>query len=166
MDQWMIAAKDAKEPLYLSRFVEPMYFLTKPIGWLPNPGQKYEAVNVPMGFVTDLASIPRPFWSFLRPDGNYVYGAIVHDYLYWTQTRPRAEADEILKFSMQDFKVNSWIIDLVYNTVRLEIAGGASWEKNRKLKAQGERRFLREFPKTPIVFWSDWKKQADHFGPE
>jgi len=164
MDKWMIPARESDRPLYLGRFVEPMYFLKEPIGWRPNPEQRYNPVDVPEGFVTDLASIPRPFWSFLRPDGNYVYGAIVHDYLYWTQTRPRAEADEILKFSMQDFSVNRLVVDLVYNAVR--IGGGAAWEMNRKLKTKGERRFLKEPPSRPTVFWSDWKKQGDHFRPE
>jgi hypothetical protein len=39
----------------------------------------------PAGFVTDLASIPRPIWSFFPPDGPWVKGAIVHDFLYYTQ---------------------------------------------------------------------------------
>ena len=49
---------------------------------------------MPTGFVTDFASIPPIFYSVLRPDGEYAYAAVIHDYLYWTQTRPREDADE------------------------------------------------------------------------
>jgi hypothetical protein len=164
MNKWMVPARDANEPLYLGRFVEPIYFLVKPIGWLPNPGQTYEPVNVPIGFVSDLASIPRPFWSLLRPDGNYAYGAIIHDYLYWFQTRPRAEADEIFKFVMQDFKVDDLTVNVIYDAVR--VAGSAAWDENNRLRSHGERRVLKEFPTSPVVFWRDWKAQAYHFVSE
>src|SRR5262245_60709692 len=90
MDTWMSEQKRTVGTLHLSRFVEPIYFLLKPTLWLPDPGQeRLQPVNVPAGFVTDFASIPRAFWSLLRPDGRYTHPAIVHDYLYWTQTAPR-----------------------------------------------------------------------------
>src|SRR5215217_6020711 len=98
IDAWMISwMNQSRQPsgvLHLSRFADPMYFLLKPITWKPNPGQEaYQAVTVPEGFVTDFASIPRVFWSALRPDGLYTYPAIVHDYLYWEQTVTREVAD-------------------------------------------------------------------------
>jgi hypothetical protein len=37
------------------------------------------------GFVTDFASIPRPFWSLLPTWGQYGPASIVHDFLYWDQ---------------------------------------------------------------------------------
>lgn len=39
-------------------------------------------ITVPAGFVTDFASIPRPFWFFINPVGRIKPAAIVHDYLY------------------------------------------------------------------------------------
>jgi hypothetical protein len=64
--QWKSEAKDVEGALYLGRFADPIYFITKPISWKPNPGQeRYNAVTVPVGFVTDFASIPRAFWSLL-----------------------------------------------------------------------------------------------------
>ena len=61
-----------------------IWYLKKPISWRPGDGQsRYPPVVVPTGFVTDLASIPRVFWSVLRPDGEYAYAAVIHDYLYW-----------------------------------------------------------------------------------
>lgn len=71
MNDWMSVSKAAGGMLRISRFREPIYFLTAPISWTPNPGQDaYGAVAVPTGFVTDFASIPRIFWSALRPDGE------------------------------------------------------------------------------------------------
>jgi hypothetical protein len=92
-------------PLVLSRFADPVYFLTKPISWAPKVDQakNYEPVEVPAGFVITFSNIPRVFWSVLRPDSDFAYPSIIHEYLYWTQTRPRAVADEILKLVMEDF---------------------------------------------------------------
>src|SRR5262245_48000276 len=102
METWMREARvrDVKGALHLTRFADPIYVLTEPIRWSPNPGQQFQAVDVPKYFVTDLASIPRLFYTLLRPDGVYTFPAIVHDYLYWTQIRPRQEADEIFKLAM------------------------------------------------------------------
>jgi hypothetical protein len=42
-----------------------------------------DVYSVPQGFVTDLASIPRPLWGVIAPnEAHFVYPAILHDYLY------------------------------------------------------------------------------------
>src|SRR5215470_13602625 len=50
--------------LLLGRFRDPWYYLIEPIYWIPNLDQRghFQAVEVPKGFVTDLASIP---WQLL-----------------------------------------------------------------------------------------------------
>ena len=111
--------------------------------------------------MTDLASVPKPFWRLLRPDGEYTYAAIVHDFLYWTQTRSRNVADEIFKFGLQDFRMDTRITTILYSAAR--VAGGGAWRKNAELKARGEKRFLRQFPEDPRVRWEDWKKQPGVF---
>lgn len=164
-EQWMKEWMDVKLPvgtLHLSRFRDPIYFLIKQVSWRPNPGQEaHPRVDVPVGFVTDFASIPRIFWSLLRPDGEYTYAAIVHDYLYWTQTRPRDVADLIFKFGMEDFRVSSNTVSLVYDAVRL--GGGSAWDNNTRLRTQGEKRILKRFPDDPRVSWDDWKRVPDVF---
>jgi hypothetical protein len=40
-----------------------------------------EAITVPCGFKTDLASIPRIFWSLLPPDGDYSQACVLHDWM-------------------------------------------------------------------------------------
>ena len=42
-------------------------------------------VEIPNGFITDFASVPRLFWNIFPPIGNYRNAAIVHDYLYRTR---------------------------------------------------------------------------------
>jgi hypothetical protein len=164
MNEWMAAGKTASGTLHLSRFVEPIYFLTRSISWRPGAGQdsQLEPVEVPKGFVTDFASIPRVFWSLLRPDGEYTYAAIIHDYLYWEQKRSRAVADQIFKFAMHDFDVSSQVIGIIYAAVR--VAGGHSWNEVMDMKARGERRILKRFPEDPRTRWEEWKKRADVFG--
>jgi hypothetical protein len=164
MNAWMNDAqlKGEHGTLYLSRFVEPMYFLLKPIEWYPAEDQRnYSSVSVPTGFVTDLASIPRVFWSLLRPDGEYTYPTIVHDYLYWTQTTDRKTADDISRFGMEDFHIDLLTVQAIYRAVR---AGGEpSWKDNQKLRKTGERRVLERFPEDPRTRWADWKRQPGVF---
>lgn len=131
------------------------------ITWQPNEGQNLQRVVVPHGFVTDLTSIPRVFWQVLRPEGRYAYAAVVHDYLYWTQTRPREEADQIFKFAMEDSKVDSKTVEVIYQAVRS--FGQGSWDDNARLRKAGECRFLKRVPQDFTTSWSDWKKQPDVF---
>jgi hypothetical protein len=162
MKAWMPADRQATGVLHLSRFADPMYFLLKPINWNPNPGQEaYRAVTVPEGFVTDFASIPRIFWSALRPDGLYTYPAIVHDYLYWEQNVSRDAADAILKYGMEDFRINTATVAAVYNAVRT--FGNSAWQNNARLKAAGERRLLSRQPTDPTIRWEQWKRDANNF---
>lgn len=161
MDEWMSMPKAPGQALHVGRFVEPIYFLLEPIGWTPNPGQTGSPVEVPRGFVTDFASIPRIFWSALRPDGTYTYPAIIHDYLYWTQTQPREEADRIFRLGMEDFFVSPATARLIYDAVRL--GGGSSWDANAQLKKRGEQRVLKRFPADPLARWEQWKRQPDVF---
>ena len=164
MNEWMSVSKAPGGMLRISRFREPIYFLTAPISWTPHPGQeRYAAVTVPKGFVTDFASIPRAFWSALRPDGEYAYAAVIHDYLYWTQTRSRDEADGIFKMAMEDFDVGTVTIETIYGAVRL--GGKGAWNGNAKKKAQGEQRILKRFPQDPRTKWEDWKQRPGVFEP-
>lgn len=165
MNQWMnsIGTKGLDGALHVTRFVEPVYVLTKPISWFPNDAQKskYSRVDVPQGFVTDFASIPRIFWSVLRPDGTYTYPAIIHDYLYWTQSVPREMADNILKFGMQDLSINAAEILAIYEAVRL--GGRSAWKDNAKRKQQGEKRVLKVLPEDPTARWETWKNNKEAF---
>lgn len=65
-------------------------------------------ITVPMGFITDFASIPRALWAILPPTGKYGKAAVIHDYLYnranaqgWT----KAMADRVFYDAMGDLGV-------------------------------------------------------------
>ena len=168
MARWMTNAKKAKDvsgDFWLGRFRDEWYFLLKPIAWTPSTSQagKYEAVHVPAGFVTDLASIPWPLWWHLRPDGQYALAAVIHDYLYWTQKRPRVVADEILKFGMEDLQVPSKTINEIYTAVRW--GGQSPWDENAKLRLHGERRVLAQFQSLANVPWGEVKNYLERFAP-
>ena len=151
-------------PQELVPFKDWDYYYTKgrPARWAPNRGQKYKDVTVPPGFVTDLASVPQWLWSSgVRPEGPYAYAAIIHDYLYWMQDRSREEADGIFLMAMEDSKVEMGLRDRIHSAVRL--AGQTAWDRNAKLRTQGERRLLREFPKDFTISWSEWKLRPGVF---
>lgn len=137
------------------------YYLKGRLTWTPNPRQEFEPVVVPTGFVSDLASIPRLFWSRLRPEGRYVYAAIVHDYLYWTQARTREEADRILQFAMEDSRVDRTTILAIYEAVRLD--GKTAWSGNAQRKKAGEKRILKLLPPDFTTSWDEWRKRPGVF---
>src|SRR5438046_8797712 len=49
-----------------------------------------DRVDVAIGFQTDFATVPRPLWIVLPKWGRYGNAAVLHDWLYWKQDRPRA----------------------------------------------------------------------------
>ena len=140
----------------LGRFADSVYYLSQPLEWRPNDSSsKIQPVQVPAGFVVDFSSIPRAFWTLVRPDGNIALAGVIHDYLYWTQTVPRAEADEIFKMVLQDFLHDGPVVATLYQAVR--VGGQAAWDENARLKARGVKRVLRQFPTNPQETWAEWK---------
>lgn len=159
--EWMTDWKEDRVkkllgPLDLRRFSDPIYILLKPIGWKDlSPQNSLPKVTVPKGFVTDFASVPRPFWSLFRPDGNYAYAAVLHDYLYWEQPVKRSVADAIFRAAMEDLQVTDKAAGLLYEAV--DKFGQASWDKNARLRRDGERRILTKIPEDPVMSWKEWK---------
>jgi hypothetical protein len=116
-----------------------LWALTKTLTYTPTGAT--DQITVPKGFVTDLASIPRPFWDLLPPDGPWTKAAVIHDYLYYTQGSgvwnkhpktitkatpyTRAEVDWILRDAMQDRGVDLVRRNIIYLAVR--VGGGGGW---------------------------------------
>ena len=44
-------------------------------------GFELRGMTVPLGFLSDGASVPRLFWVFFPPTGKYLRACIIHDYL-------------------------------------------------------------------------------------
>ena len=101
----------------------------------PATGQKIE---VPLGFVTDFASIPRIFWNLLPPWGKYGKAAVLHDYLYTMGTFPRLRCDRILLEAMGVLGV-SWLTRrTIYLGVR--VGGWVAWDHHRAQDKAGASR--------------------------
>jgi hypothetical protein len=102
---------------------------------IPNRiGRSTEIITVPRGFVTDLASIPRFFWSAFPKTGPYMSAAILHDYLYWDQRCTRTQADEIFEIEMKSFGVASTSRAMIFAAV--SELGGSSWVRTRLQRAK------------------------------
>lgn len=78
-------------------------------------------IDVPNGYVTDFASIPRVFWRFLPPDGEYTQAAVLHDYLCDTRPEgvPSKKAHHIFHEAMLVLGVNRFTASLMYRAVSL-----------------------------------------------
>ena len=155
--------KSLSGPLDLRRFQDPIYILLNPIAWRAGPGQMGGGgpVEVPAHFVTDFASVPRIFWSLFPTDGKYAYAAALHDYVYWVQDRPKAQADNVFRLAMSDLKITDRQAATLYRAV--DLFGASAWEGNAKLKAAGEKRVLARLPTDPTTTWDQWKREPGVF---
>jgi hypothetical protein len=102
-------------------------------------------IVVPKGFVSDMASIPRPAWALMDPDDPRIaLGAWVHDLLYQNEgvitledgaarTLTRAQADHILAYeAMPDLGADAYICCTVYNALHYF---GERWTNERPVAA-------------------------------
>ena len=101
-------------------------------------------IDVPNGFMTDFASVPRPLWVFLPRWGKYGNAAVIHDYCYWTQTRSRKESDRIFQEAMVVLGVSAFTRFLMYWAVRL--CGFLAWKGNTEMKDKGSNRVASVMP--------------------
>ena len=84
-------------------------------------------IHVPVGFVTDFASIPR-FIRFIIPKlGKYNKAAVLHDYAYQFGTISRKQADQLFLDAMKDLGVLKWKRYTMYWAVRA--FGFFAWRK-------------------------------------
>ncbi|HEU5358922.1 MAG TPA: DUF1353 domain-containing protein [Gemmatimonadales bacterium] len=94
-----------------------------------------DTIDVAIGFQTDFASVPRPLWWLFPCWGKYGNAAVVHDWLYWTQTRPKPAADRIFLEAMTVLGVGGFTRYSLYYAVHW--FGFAAWVQNREDRAQG-----------------------------
>ncbi len=81
--------------------------------------------NIPAGFETDLASVPRFLWAVFPPYGDHLKAAVVHDYLYGFNTISRVQADAIFLAAMKAYGVKAWRRWVMYLAVR--VCGGKAY---------------------------------------
>lgn len=78
-------------------------------------------IEIPHEFNTDLASIPRWYWSFLSPAySGFIAPSILHDYLYGCPNgRSRYDIDSIFYNALRKNKVSFFTSIKMYFAVRL-----------------------------------------------
>jgi hypothetical protein len=106
------------------KLVEPLEYTVN--GW---------KIQVPSGFVTDLASVPRFLWAIIPPFGNYTAAAVIHDWLYERQSIEgvpidRGVADLVFLYGMRDLEVRKSRRLAMYWAVR--VFGWIPWIKMGK----------------------------------
>jgi len=82
----------------------------------------YGIIEVPAGFETDLASVPRFFFAYLIAGGKASKSAVVHDYLHCIDAVPdlsRREVDYVFLELMIVEGVAYWRRQLMWLMVRL-----------------------------------------------
>jgi hypothetical protein len=136
------------------------YHLFAHMQWRREPSAKISlppSIEIRKGFVTDLASIPDYLTWLLPPVGRYGQPAIIHDWMYWKQTWPRATADEVFDAAMQEMGVEPNKRRLIWGAVRL--FGGRHWDANKVEKDNGGLRVLRHVPTSASTTWEMWRRQ-------
>ena len=142
-----------------SPFADGVYwYLREPLVWQAFDGN---VVRVPAGFVTDFASVPKVVWSLLPKWERYGPAAVVHDYLYWSQSVPREQADRYFLEAMGDSDVPALKKRTIYGAVRL--FGRLSWRANERDKQAGHIRVMQssEWPLNPSATWRDVRDQIE-----
>lgn len=128
-------------PVDFRPFVDGFHWIVKgPMTY--TIGVSKDSVTVPVGFVTDFASIPQALQSIIRQNGRYILPAVVHDYLYWKQTCTREQSDQIFLLAMIEHKVSDLHRVAIHNAVRA--AGGFAWDDNTRERAARLPRILPE----------------------
>lgn len=83
-------------------------------------------IVVPIGFQTDLASVPRLPIVYWLTGATANEAAVIHDYLYSTREVTREIADAVLREASALIGVPAWRRQMMWAGVRL--FGGAYWD--------------------------------------
>lgn len=93
--------------------------------WRLERTYRYKNIEIPFGFVFDLASIPRILWWLIAPFELSIVAVLIHDGLYRVgghtpeMIYTRHEVDKLFREIMELEQVEEWRRVLAYRTVRL-----------------------------------------------
>jgi hypothetical protein len=93
------------------------------------------SIEVPAGFLTDFASVPRPLWWLFPTWGRYGNAAVIHDFCYSQHCVTRRRADQVFLEGMIVLGVGRFTRTMLFTAVRL--FGGPSWWSSGRRKARG-----------------------------
>jgi hypothetical protein len=86
---------------------------------------RFGAIDIPKGFSTDLASIPRWLHWFIEPTDPKMRMALVHDAMYALGAGYREDADMIFRSGLKADGVPAWKAWIMWLAVRW--FGGPHW---------------------------------------
>ena len=118
-------------PLIVEASATPDFWsLVAPLVW--SGSSTSPAFIVPVGFLTDLASIPRALRNLpaFDPNGRSRKAAVGHDWLYWWQGWGKERADRFLHEAMIAEGCSAADAEAFYLAVHE--FGGSSWEDGIK----------------------------------
>ena len=75
-------------------------------------------VEIPAGFSSDGASVPKALWWMYHPFGRYLKAAVVHDWFCVTQKITYKEAAIVFREAMAVCGVNKWRRQKMYWAVK------------------------------------------------
>lgn len=117
-----------------------------------------DTIDVPVGFITDFASVPRPLWWLFPRWGRYGNAAVIHDFCYWEQSRSRKRADEIFLEAMGVLKVRICTRYILFWSVY--VFGSLAWRSRRHLKKTGWTKIAIKTPEKSVETLRDIMKQT------
>jgi hypothetical protein len=111
------------------------WFLREEFGYDIGSEGSGDSIDVPVGFLTDFASVPRPFWWLFPTWGRYGNAAVIHDFCYWQQEIDRRRSDQIFLEAMRVLGVGPITRTLLFSAVR--VFGGIPWWRARRQRDGG-----------------------------
>lgn len=114
--------------------------LMRDFGYAKGAEDSGDVIDVPLGFLTDFASVPWFFQWWIPQWGKYGNAAVIHDWLYWSQGRTRQESDAIFLEAMGVMGVGDAKKYTIYYGVRT--FGWWAWLRNQEDRLSGFDRVL------------------------
>lgn len=95
-----------------------------PLSWWHKP--YYKLLNtvecaghiVPVGFISDGATVPRILWPIFPTIGRYLKATLVHDY-YLTEGIDRKTCDHRFRDCLVELGIESWRVNAMFYAVRV-----------------------------------------------
>jgi len=117
------------DPRMIKAKGDQLYELLQPFAFV---SKQWGTIEVPIGFVTNFASVPKSLRNIVDDDDPCIlYGSVIHDWLYtnkgtWSDYKiTRSACDEVLCEAMALCHADTWKILAVRST--LQIFGAAHW---------------------------------------
>jgi uncharacterized protein DUF1353 len=117
------------------------WVLREPFSYDVGTKGSYDTITVPVRFMTDFASVPRPLWWLLPPWGKYGNAAVIHDFGYWEQSRPKRRVDRIFLEGMKVLGVG--VLTRYTMFLAVSLFGFVAWYSRRRRPGQ---HIARRFP--------------------